>query len=69
MSLLLTTYYLLLTTNYLHVGSTEWAEIVAMWKHPRHPLCPEAVVCKSIEAITAYYVLLTAYYLLLTTDY
>mmetsp|Transcript_37116 Transcript_37116/g.94141 ORF Transcript_37116/g.94141 Transcript_37116/m.94141 type:complete len:446 (+) Transcript_37116:223-1560(+) len=32
------------------VGSARWAELVAMWKPPMHPLDPEATVCKSVEA-------------------
>ena len=32
------------------LGSSRWAELVAMWKPPIHPLDPEATVCKSVEA-------------------
>ena len=32
------------------VCSAEWAEIVAMWKPVAHPLCSEALVCKSVDA-------------------
>ena len=35
------------------LGAVPWAELVAMWKAPIHPLDCEATVCKSIEAPSA----------------
>ena len=35
------------------LGAVPWAELVAMWKAPIHPLDSEATVCKSIEAPSA----------------
>ena len=35
------------------LGAVPWAELVAMWKSPIHPLDCEATVCKSIEAPSA----------------
>ena len=32
------------------VCAIEWAQIVAMWKPIAHPLCTEALVCKSVDA-------------------
>ena len=32
------------------VCAIEWAQIVAMWKPVAHPLCTEALVCKSVDA-------------------
>ena len=32
------------------VCAIEWAQIVAMWKPVAHPLCVEALVCKSVDA-------------------
>ena len=35
------------------LGAVQWAELVAMWKPPMHPLDSDATVCKSIEAPSA----------------
>ena len=35
------------------LGAVKWAELVAMWKPPMHPLDSDATVCKSIEAPSA----------------